>query len=476
MLKGSSLYMVALIAPNLLSLVLTPLIVRRLSQQQYGALDLLQQISVVASILLGLKITVGLGYFYFRPDADRSKVVGTALSAATLLGAVTGILGWIASDFLSSNFFHSPDYALFLKLIFAGMPAVFLLEGGLGWLRVEDRASLFSLLSIIKLLLTGGGTVFLLLQGFQIGGVVGANLLAAAVVALVVAGVAFRSHGLKIDRGVLVGMLRFAIPSTLSGLALFVIHFLDRFVIPLYWPLETLAIYAIAYKLGMLLNPLQAAFEAYWGAQIYTIIHREDARLIVARTFTYLAILMSFCGMGILFFADPALRILTTPNYYSAIVLVPIILASYYVRALGDFFRYIFLALGLPSREAICNWITAVFALIAYFIFIPRYGAAGAAWSTLATFILSSTLSFAWSYRIWPFRLELARLSKLAAVCGLLVLLHLVAPDPATLGGIATRATLLLAFPALLWTARFATPGELEIIANLRKRLPVQLG
>jgi O-antigen/teichoic acid export membrane protein len=221
----------------------------------------------------------------------------------------------------------------------------------------------------------------------------------------------------------------------------------------------------------MLLNPIQAAFEGYWSAQVYQIVKRQDAGIVFARSFTYLALVMSFCGVGVLVASRLALHLLTSPAYYRAAPLIPIILAAYFVRALGDFFRYLFLANGVPVYDAACNWASALFSLGAYFWLIPRQGIQGAALATLMTFLFGGVIASFWSYRIWTYQLEGIRLTKLLGVTTLIVLLHFLLPAASAVVEVGLGVGLLTAFVGLLALVQFASPGEKQILNNARLRL-----
>jgi O-antigen/teichoic acid export membrane protein len=472
MLKGSVLYMIAMAAPSLASLILVPIVTRHLTTSEYGVLDLFQQVSVVISVLLGVNFSSALGYFYFQPDAVKPRVVSTTLAGALLLGTVAGAVGWVFADPISRLVLRSPVYIPYLRLIFAAMPLSFLLEAGFSWLRAEGRTSLFTGAVLLRLGFIVAGTLILLLYlGLRIGAVLGANILAVSVVSLAIAAIGIALHGLSFDLVLFKRMLRFAMPLSMSALALFVIHFGDRFILPRYRAFEDLGIYAVAYKLGMLISLVQAAFEAYWSSQIYQIVKRPDAASVFSRTFTYLMLTLSFCALGVLVATKPALRIMTPPVYFRAAALVPILLLAYYIRALGDFFRHLFLAQGLPRHDAACNWITAAASIAAYLLLIPPYGIMGAAVATLLTFVVAAVLSMLWSYRVWPYRLELGRVGKLFAVTGGLSAIHLALPPSTIAMEVAEGAGLLAAFAGLLFLWQFPSPVEKEMLRSAASRL-----
>src|SRR3984893_4335202 len=113
--------------------------------------------------LLGVNFASALGYFYFEPGSEKSRVVGTALSGALLVGAVGGSLGVVVAHPISRLVFNSAIYVPYLRLVFVGMPLGFLLEAGLAWLRAEDRSMLFLGTVLLRLGLILTGTLALLL-------------------------------------------------------------------------------------------------------------------------------------------------------------------------------------------------------------------------------------------------------------------------------------------------------------------------
>jgi O-antigen/teichoic acid export membrane protein len=226
----------------------------------------------------------------------------------------------------------------------------------------------------------------------------------------------------------------------------------------------------------MLLAPIQTAFDLYWHAQLFHIIKRADARAVFARVFTYWMGVLSFCLLGLLVATPPMLRLMMPPEYTRAGALVPIVLVAYFFRALGDFFRVLFVANGRPSYDATCNWITAGFSLAAYFLLIPRYGITGAAVATLLTFAVAGAIAFFWTRKIWPHHLDVVRVGKLAVVTGALTAAHFAIPSSSVIMDIVRGSALLLAFPVLLVLWRFPSSAEKELVRSAIARLRLTSG
>jgi len=169
--------------------------------------------------------------------------------------------------------------------------------------------------------------------------------------------------------------------------------------------------------------------------------------------------------------SPPALRIMVAPAFRGAAGLVPLIVAAYYFRAIGDFVRCLFLVEDRPGYDAVCNWVGAVICGAGYLLLIPKYGIWGAAYATLAAFVLLAGLSIVWTWRLRPYHVEAARLLKVGAACAAAFVPYF-ALSHATLAVSIGSATLsLVLFPMALWVLRFPTPGEWTLALAAAGRL-----
>jgi O-antigen/teichoic acid export membrane protein len=444
-----------------------------------GVLDLLDQIAAVVSLLLAVDFSSALGFFYFAAPAgkEQSKVVSTTLSGSVGIGILMATLCWIASPLLSRLVFSQPGYVPYLHILFLTLPFALLLEASMGWLRVENRSVAFVGATVVRTALTVGGVVlFIAFLRLGIRGMQFTTLGSTGLVALALAAFAATRHPALPSLSLFLKMLRFAVQLGLGGIALFIIHFGDRFLLPHYRPLSELGVYGVAYKIGMTVTLVHSAFNNYWCAQVYKIIKRPDADIVVARLFTYFAAVLTFCSLGLLVACRPALKILTTPAYAGAALLVPIILAAYLMRGLGDFFRALLWAHGRPGYDTVFNWVGMVVCLAGYFTLIPRWGARGAAIATFIAFLTIGILATISAYRIQSYPLERARLQKLGLVTVVAVGAYFLVPVSSLLVQIGWGALLLSSYLLGLAVLRFATPGEWELLRGLPQRVATLAG
>jgi O-antigen/teichoic acid export membrane protein len=261
---------------------------------------------------------------------------------------------------------------------------------------------------------------------------------------------------------IFIRMAKYAIPLGFGGIATFIINVGDRFFLPHYRPLADLGTYVLAYKIGMLMSFIYGSFAAYWSAQVFHIMRRDDSDRVFARMFTYVILALSSSAVGLIVCARPALRIMVAPAFQSAAALVPVIVLAYYVRSVGDFLRSLFLVAGRPGYDAVTNWLGSLVCLASYCLLIPKFGIWGAAYATVIAFSVITAISAAWVYRIWPYRVEAGRLAKVGVALAAAILPSMAAPVSSLVAQIGLAAASLAVFPAVLWILRFPTPGEVD--------------
>ena len=480
MAQGSGIYLLGFILQRVASLFMIPITTRFLSPADYGVADLLEQSIGVISLLLGGRLTSALGYFYFQVDSEEARrpVVSTTILGAAARGLLAAVVCWPLSDRLSQLVFGDPSAGRYFRIVFVYFPAGFATDAIFTLYRVENRPGLYTVTSLLRMALQMAGIVVLVaLFRLRVSGMMLAAVITYVVMATGMGIGVFRRLPPAFDLRVFGRMMRYATPLALGGIAATFMNIGDRFILPHYRPLGELGLYVLACKIGTMVLFVFGAFQVYWGAQVFQVMRRDDAETVFARILTYLILGMSFSGVAIAVSARPVLRLLAAPAFQGAAALVPIIIAAYCVRGIGEFLRCLFLAEGRPGYDAVCNWLGAVVCLVAYLVLIPKYGAWGAAYATLAAFIALGIVSVVWTYRLRPYRVETGRLVKIcvasAAAATPYALIH-----PSSLPALIGLAALSLAlFPLALWILRFPTAGELQLgwkalhsLAQLRAR------
>jgi O-antigen/teichoic acid export membrane protein len=175
-------------------------------------------------------------------------------------------------------------------------------------------------------------------------------------------------------------------------------------------------------------------------------------------------------AMGMVVFVRPVIAVLTTSDYHSAALLVPIIVAAYVFQSWGNAVKF---GIDVAERTTLytaASWIATVVVLIGYQLLIPRYGGYGAALATLIAFVVRFGFTFYWSQKVWPVTYQWGRSILLAAITVGVCLPAVILPVTRTASQFALGAGLTLVYTALTWRFVLDDTHRAGILEVLRAR------
>jgi O-antigen/teichoic acid export membrane protein len=190
----------------------------------------------------------------------------------------------------------------------------------------------------------------------------------------------------------------------------------------------------------------------------------ERYRRVQQRAFDFL-LMMALPIIGVtLFVATPLMRLVTGEGFADAGNVLRILILATGVIFVGTLFGNAIVAVNLQKRMIWGYVVVAVVSLTGYFIFIPRYGYYGAAWVTVLSEFLITTISFTMVYRRTHqglnMNLAVRALTATLIMMGTLWLARDMAWYVLVIGGTVIYITSLLAFRAI-------TKSEVKEILNL---------
>ncbi len=462
-LKSLLIYSIGVLAGKLASVILVPLYTHRLSQADYGSLELLDVTLQAAAKLLWGGFPYAFWYFFANAQGEEGKkrVVSTGALGALMFGSSGALILGFASPWISGLVFETHRDSALLRIIFASLAFSLPGEAMLCWFRIVDKPASYVATGIGRLVLQTSSAVCLLaVFGLGLAGVLWSNVIAASASAVVLLVYGLRKNGLGFDVRLFGRMLWYAAPSVFVGLCSFLLHFGNRYFLQRYVSLADLGIYSLASKFGMLITLLQYGFQGYWNAQVFHIAAKPNADALLGRALTYLTLALSATALAITAFAKPAVAIVSPPAYAPSALLAPVICAGYALFGISAFFQTLFYVKKKTGSDAIANGVGAAVAFAAYFALIPRYGLWGAAFATVVSFIAPTVLGIVWSRRFIAVKYEGVRLLKVTAPVIALAFLCLLAPVQGILAQILVGIFAMLAYGAILLLSGFADDTE----------------
>jgi O-antigen/teichoic acid export membrane protein len=471
-LKESLLYLIASLASRGVGFIMVPVYSRFLSVGEYGTVEVIELTTQVVALVIGLGL-FGSSLMRIYQDYDdehgRFGISSTAILGSAGANLLAGLITIAGASLASQLVFHHTNYtgllrATFAAMIFSNIEAVCLV-----YLRLRRRAVFFVVYSLITLTVTlGFNILFIAVQHRGVWGFVLSKLIVSAAGTIFLLFVCLRETRLRWDRAGAVSLVRFGAPLVIANLSYFLLHFGDRFFLTKYSTLDEIGRYSLAYRFAFLVSFIVGEpFSRSWNVAFYDYLKQPGWRDQLRRASLYLASALAAVSLLICLFADEFLHYLVPESYQGALLVLPLLVAAYAVRELGDFFRTL---LMVNKRSGIIGSSSVAAALIntlLNFLWIPQHGIQGAAWATFTTWGLMAVAMCWLSSRELETRFPLAGFAAfsglgLAAFYASSFFARLM-PVPALF---VADSVLFLAYGAVIWFSGILPDEEKEFVTR----------
>ena len=316
-----------------LSLLMLPFITGHLSVEEYGRLEVISSIAILGSVIVGFGLEDALYRFAGSETnaAERLKKSSNIFIIAWLLSAiflaVVIPVAFLVADALPQAISFHELLVTLVILAFEGVIAV-----PLGWLRMRDRAVLFCIVALIRVVIQVGLTIAFLLLDYGVIGVLLAGLCAAACQAFILSYLHFSDTGFFFKRKLSLSVGTYSVPLVLSGLVGFCMSGLDRWVLATFSSLEALALYGVAAKLSLAVVLLIQPFQMWWNPRRFTVMthaNGEKEFVSIVSLGVFICILLSVLVVN---WAPVAIRLFLSEEYIHAIPFIVLIVIGFALK------------------------------------------------------------------------------------------------------------------------------------------------
>jgi O-antigen/teichoic acid export membrane protein len=360
-----------------------------LSVEGFGLLNVYVSLLTMVGAVIGLGLSEGLVRFHFDA-ADFRGVVGGAIALPVVFAiAVVALLYPIRSA--SAGFLNVPEQLLITALVVA--PLLALRQSWLGILRARGEAGRYLLLRFVEPLLFLAAVAFLLATAATItySGTVTAYSLAVAGTCLIGLVAVGMSTGMRWHTHTVRRLVAFSVPLVPHALAMAGLTAFDQLILQQLLGPEVTGTYAYAYRFAMVMALVVFALGAAWGPFVLRRLQagqRESITPLARTTFHILILLAVILAWTVPFAAG----IVGGDQYTAALSLIPLVVFAYLCMG-----TYSLAAVFLYSRDRSTTLAAAsmtAFALnvLLNYLAIPRWGAAGAAVTTIISYVVLSTI------------------------------------------------------------------------------------
>lgn len=472
--KHSAIYGLSNALCSAIGFFLIPLYTKRLTPAEYGVWELF----FVAIIFLPLVLELGLGSALFKAVLFDSKekehaLINTAFLFIAGFSSLVLCLLYLNAASISAVLIGMPDdahlFKLVLLVVFFNVLAIIPMSA----LRMREQSLKYGLMNLIKFI-TGLALniYFIAVLGKGVEGIVFANVIQSALFIACLLLVCRNCLGFSFSKSALAEMLKFGMPLVLISISFVILNMSDRYFLRFYAGIEELGLYSIGYKIGMAMNMVVGSIQVAWPTIMYKTAKKKNGPDFFARSLTYVTLILMAIWLVISLFTREIFVLFTSPAYYAAQGIVPVILLSYllvgiyYLTAIGANVKHKTHYLAFAATTA-CG-----VNLLLNYLLIPRFGMYGAAAATVFSFFIMTAISYRASIRLFPVPYEWGRIGKSVVLAfGLYFVGRFVSAENTALA-IIFKSALVLLFPTLLYFFNILVKKEKLVLQNLLMTKP----
>jgi len=403
MVKKLSQFSIGPIIGALLSFIVIPIITFFISPEEYGRANMFSLALSIVQMVLYLGQDQAYVKKYYEVD-DRSRLLTNAMLPPLTMVLVLEICIALGKNSISQFLFDSDDYINCVHALMLVLPCYVVQQFALVNIRMAQKGTRYSVFTILLKLLNTLCTVLLLLlweKSFE-SVVWGAALaeVSFALCLLLIERKTLRISLSKVDFGLIRQLLKFGLPLVPAAVVAWMLGGMDKVMLRMMCDYTTLGIYSTAEKVAAVLAIVQSCFTLFW----LPVAHEWNKLGVEREKFTMVGRTVSMV-MGVVFLlillSKDLVFLIFASDYSPAkyvfpfLLLHPIMYSISEVTVMGIYFS------EKTSYFMFFSVAVAVINLVMNALFIPMWGATGAAIATGMSYMAFFWLRTLFSRRLW---------------------------------------------------------------------------
>ena len=193
--------------------------------------------------------------------------------------------------------------------------------------------------------------------------------------------------------------LVYSLPLIFHGLANTVLAGFDYTMITAYRSASETGIYSVAFTLGMSIGVIKSSMESVWIPWFTEHMNSNKKEVVNTMAQKYIGINTVLC-ICVMLCLPEVLYLFTDRAYWGGASLIPPIVLASFITILYSLSVDVEYYYKTTKFIAINTIIAAIVNMILNFLFIPKYGALAAAYTTVASYFLSFVLHYVYARRV----------------------------------------------------------------------------
>lgn len=416
-LKDLGIYGLTTLLVRLINFILIPVYARVLTQKEYGTMDLITTITYVTGVFLFLELYQAVARFYAEAEGgDRQSIVSTGFTYYLLVAIP--VLGLVAlvNDHLALWLFNDPSLGRLIWLAIAAALALALFNYLQTIQRYALESTAYAIANVICVLSTVMTSIWLVvyqnygLSGVFIGQIVGASV---GLVYAIKSNARALISPLKLN--LLKKMVFFSAPLTFAAVVLYLMNYIDRWLINDHLGIDAVGIYAVMFRIAAIPMLVMNIVSNSLLPHIYKEYNDPEKVQELGGLYENIWIggawMVSVLGL----FSHEIIVLMAGFAYEGYIFLFPLILVSGFLLH----FSYLFVGLYLQHKthySSIMYTGGLLLILVINSILLPIWGLAGSAISSIITTAVILISQWYYSQKAFYFPIRKAMIFNSAIV------------------------------------------------------------
>jgi len=423
----SVVYGIGFFGRQLVVYLTLPLITNLVPQDDFGIISIVTSFYTVINTLTNVGLPSAT-FRYYNDDIDvdkRQKVIGTSQALFFFLALILALIIISFAGTTSQLLLGDRRYSLVIQIVALLLVIETMNYYGTILLRLHNRPGAVGIHSLVSVI--GQMGLALLFIKFLNWGVIGywVGFLIGSIIGLILI-VWLNRKWIRFDFSATTAkeLLTYGIPLIPANFSISLLQLSDRFFLRTHLDLDVVAVYAIGYKVGSLVNLVLAPFRYAWPNFAFSSVSDPNAKKIYRDVITFLILGSLFVSLGTYTFRFELINLLSPESYQDAASVVPWISAAMVLYGL-----YPVMSLGpkIIKKTTPLAWlslITTVVNIILLILLVPILGMTGAAVSVFLSYLFLVTANYVIGRRYYYFPLDwksIALSLGLAVVLGFFV-------------------------------------------------------
>ncbi len=470
-LKHTAIYGLGNISNKLVGLLLLPLYTDYLTTSEYGILSSIE----ISSQLLIVLFTINLPQAMLLWSATEKNIEKEkSIIFSTLMGiafiAVIVVVGLFPfNKEFSLILFESDKFSVYFQLLLIWFFFGSLNKVPLSLIRLREKATFFSVLMFVKfLLILVLNIYFVAFANLGVEGIVYGQIAGEIFALILTAPMMLRNMKVRFELSVLKNMMIYGIPLAFTSISSLLLSSGDRYVMLYFLSSSVVGIYALAQKIGGVINVfLLNSFQQGFMPIAFKMFDQKNSKRFFSKVLTYYTLILASAALFLSLYSKEVIHLLTEKSYYESFAIVPFIAFAFVIKGINSVFTLGYHYSRKTGVYAVIIVSGMILNITANIFLIPWLEMYGAGISMLGSYIFMAVLSYMHSRKLYFVPYEIAKVLKILLLSVSLFLISVYLPNINFVIDILIKLILLISFPFLLYFLNFFEKVELENIERI---------